>query len=105
MKEIVLSYWLKRQVTSCHLIKNNTYKYILTIHINMHYNKVWKGGHMKNIELIKILKKANCELKRHGSSHDIWFSPITGQQFTVPRHKDEIKTGTVKSILKSAGID
>ncbi len=60
---------------------------------------------MKNIELLKILKKAGCSFVRHGSSHDIWVSPITGQQFAVPRHKDEIKTGTAKSILKSAGIE
>lgn len=60
---------------------------------------------MKNIELLKILKKNGCYLVRHGSNHDMWFSPITGQQFAVPRHKDEIKTGTAKSILKSAGIE
>ncbi len=59
---------------------------------------------MKNAELRKLLKKSKCSLIRHGSNHDIWYSPITGQQFAVPRHKDEIKTGTAKSILRSAGI-
>ncbi len=59
---------------------------------------------MKNAELRKLLKKSKCSLIRHGSNHDIWYSPITGQHFAVPRHKDEIKTGTAKSILRSAGI-
>lgn len=60
---------------------------------------------MKNSELLKILKNHGCYLLRHGSNHDIWFSPITNQQFAVPRHKSEIKPGTVRSILKSAGIE
>lgn len=60
---------------------------------------------MKTTELLKILKKNGCYLIRHGSNHDIWFSPITNKQFAVPRHKDEIKTGTLKSILRDAGIE
>lgn len=60
---------------------------------------------MKNSEIVKILKKNDCSLIRHGSNHDIWFSPITNKQFAVPRHKDEIKTGTAKSILREAGIE
>ncbi|MGN0429223.1 MAG: type II toxin-antitoxin system HicA family toxin [Acetatifactor sp.] len=60
---------------------------------------------MKNSELTKTLKKKGCTLIRHGSNHDIWFSPITNKQFAVPRHKDEIKTGTAKAILKEAGIE
>ena len=60
---------------------------------------------MKNSELTKTLKKKGCTLIRHGSNRDIWFSPITNKQFAVPRHKDEIKTGTAKAILKEAGIE
>lgn len=59
---------------------------------------------MKTIELIKLLKKNNCYLLRHGTNHDIWYSPITNRQFAVPRHKAEVKTGTMKSIFKDAGI-
>lgn len=59
---------------------------------------------MKNSELIITLKKSGCTLIRHGSNHDIWYSPVTNTQFAVPRHKNEIKIGTVKSILKAAGI-
>ncbi len=59
---------------------------------------------MKTSELLKILKKNGCYLIRHGRSHDIWFSPITNRQFSVPRHKDEVKTKTLKSIIEDAGI-
>ena len=59
---------------------------------------------MKTSELLKILKKNGCYLIRHGKNHDIWFSPITNKQFSVPRHKDEIKIGTLGSIMKDAGV-
>lgn len=59
---------------------------------------------MKTSELLKILKKKDCYLIRHGKSHDIWFSPITNRQFTIPRHKDEVKVGTLKNIMEDAGI-
>lgn len=59
---------------------------------------------MKTSELLKILKKNGCYFSRHGKRHDIWISPITNKQFPVPRHKDEIKPGTLKSILDDAGI-
>lgn len=60
---------------------------------------------MKTTELLKILKKNGCTLLRHGSRHDIWQSPITGKQFSVPRHKDDVKPGLLKGILKDAGIE
>ena len=60
---------------------------------------------MKTAELRKILKKNDCYLIRHGKRHDIWFSPITGRQFSLPRHKDEIKTGTLRNILEDAGLN
>lgn len=59
---------------------------------------------MKTQELLKILKKNNCKLKRNGSRHDIWYSELTGKEFTVPRHKAEIPIGTLNNILKEAGL-
>lgn len=59
---------------------------------------------MKTSELLKILKKNKCYLVRHGKNHDIWFSPVTEKQFSVPRHKDEIKIKTLNSIMEDAGI-
>lgn len=59
---------------------------------------------MKTSELLKILKRNDCYLIRHGKSHDIWFSPVSNKQFPIPRHKDEVKTKTLNSIMESAGI-
>lgn len=60
---------------------------------------------MKDSELYQILRKAKCEIEREGTSHTIWFSPISGRKFTVPRHKNEdVPKGTLNSILKAAGI-
>lgn len=66
--------------------------------------KIKERKRMKTQELLKILKKNECYLMRHGNSHDIWFSQRTNKQFTVPRHKAEIKTGTLRNIWKEAGI-
>ena len=59
---------------------------------------------MKTQELLKLLKKNGCSVLRNGSRHGIWYSNITGKQFSVPRHKAEIPTGTLNNILKDAGI-
>ena len=60
---------------------------------------------MKISELIKILKKNGCILIRDGGRHSIWYSPITGNEFAIPRHgAKEIKTGTANRILKDAGL-
>jgi len=45
-------------------------------------------------ELKKQLKKIGCYIEREGKSHEIWFSPITGESFPVGRHKtEEVKSG------------
>ena len=60
---------------------------------------------MKYSELIKQLKKLGCHMVRHGARHDIWYSPITGKQFPIPRHSSEdIKPGTYNSIKDDAGL-
>ncbi|MGO5166398.1 MULTISPECIES: type II toxin-antitoxin system HicA family toxin [unclassified Candidatus Paralachnospira] len=59
---------------------------------------------MKTQELLKMLKKSKCEFVRSGSRHDIWYSPTTGKQFAVPRHKTEVSSGTLNNILKDAGL-
>lgn len=59
----------------------------------------------KYSELYKILRKHKCFPKREGGRHTLWYSPITGKEFPVSRHKtEEVPEGTLKSILKDAGI-
>ncbi|QOY17254.1 type II toxin-antitoxin system HicA family toxin (plasmid) [Escherichia coli] len=46
---------------------------------------------MKSADLLKELIAAGCELKRHkASSHQIWWSPITGKTFPVPHPKKDL---------------
>ena len=60
---------------------------------------------MTTAELLHLLKKNGCTLVRNGGNHDIYFSPITGNQFPVGRHaKEEIPNGTLQNILKRAGL-
>lgn len=60
---------------------------------------------MKVSELLRLLTRAGCSIYRHGSNHDIWYSPITGKKFLVPRHKtEELKPKTLASIKEKAGI-
>ena len=61
---------------------------------------------MKASELKKLLRASGCYIHREGTNHEIWFSPITGKKFPVPRHDaKEIATSTVSSIKRSAGIE
>lgn len=60
---------------------------------------------MKTKEFVTELVSAGCTLVRHGSSHDIWYSPMTNKTFAMPRHgSKEMPTGTEKKIRKEAGI-
>lgn len=60
---------------------------------------------MKLSELLKLFSKNKIKLLQHGKRHDIYFSPITGKKFPVPRHAKEIADGTLQSIKKDAGLE
>lgn len=56
-------------------------------------------------ELKKKLEKiANCILVRQEGGHEIWKAP-TGKPFPVPRHPGDLKNGTLKKIIKQAGLN
>lgn len=60
---------------------------------------------MRTSELVKKLKAAGCYKIREGSSHEIWFSPITEKIFQVGRHAtEEVSNGTCNRIMKDAGL-
>ncbi len=60
---------------------------------------------MRYSELIKILKEKGITFHSHGANHDIYYSPLTKRKVIIPRHKKEIPIGTLKSILKNAGLE
>ena len=60
---------------------------------------------MKVSEMKKLLRQAGCYLVREGDNHEIWFSPITGRRFTLPRHNaHELGTGIERAIRRQAGL-
>ncbi len=60
---------------------------------------------MKYSEIKRKLKKAGCYLKREGTRHEMWYSPLTGNSFPVSRHnKEEANVKTFKSIIKQSGV-
>lgn len=58
---------------------------------------------MKRRNFIRVLVKAGCYLKRHGSNHDIYVNPRNGKKAPVPRHS-EIKESLCELIQKQLGI-
>ena len=61
---------------------------------------------MKYSELEKLIKeRTNCKFLRNGSSHPIWKNPDTGELFEMCYHRsEEVKSGTLRSIIKKAGV-
>ncbi|MFZ1626024.1 MAG: type II toxin-antitoxin system HicA family toxin [Gammaproteobacteria bacterium] len=55
-------------------------------------------------DLKNILKEQGCRFHRQGKGdHEIWFSPISDQYFTVD---GDIKSRhTANAVLKQAGLD
>lgn len=60
---------------------------------------------MKTHELKKKLRAGGCYFVSEGGEHERCYSPLTGRNFYVWRHKKEMPTGTVKAILKEAGLE
>lgn len=59
---------------------------------------------MKYSELHRKLKKAGC-YQIGTNRHPWWYSPLTKQKFQTSHHEaEEVSPGTLKNIIKSAGI-
>ncbi len=58
---------------------------------------------MKRQKLIQELTQSGCVLLRHGSNHDIYQNPLTGQKQPVPRHPN-INDILAKHIKKYLGL-
>lgn len=58
---------------------------------------------MKRRAFLRELKRAGCELVRHGKRHDVYRNPVNGQQAPVPRHA-EIANTLCEVIRKQLGL-
>jgi predicted RNA binding protein YcfA (HicA-like mRNA interferase family) len=57
-------------------------------------------------EIIKRLKRFGFTFDRQAAgSHEIWYNPSSGRYTTVPNHPGDMLEGTLRAILKQAGID
>lgn len=55
-------------------------------------------------DVIKKLRKLGFAFRRAtGGSHEIWWNEKTRKTCVIPHHK-EIKVGTLRSILRQAGV-
>ncbi len=56
-------------------------------------------------QIIKILKKKGFKFYRQAAgSHEIWYNPQSKKFTTIPNHSGDMPEGTLKAILKQAGI-
>lgn len=56
-------------------------------------------------EVIRKLKKLGFEFDRQAKgSHEIWWNPSTRARTTIPNHPGDIPEGTLRAILRSAGV-
>ena len=55
--------------------------------------------------IIKRLKKFGFVFDRQAAgSHEIWYNEQTGLYTTIPNHPGDMPEGTLRAILKQAGI-
>jgi len=61
---------------------------------------------MKYNELERKVKKIGCyDTGRQRRGHPLWYSPVTKKEFEMSNHgSEEVATGTLKAILKAAGL-
>lgn len=60
--------------------------------------------HMNSKDIIKKLEKDGWELVATKGSHHQFKHPTKSGRVTVPHPKKDMKIGTVKSIMKQAGL-
>ena len=56
-------------------------------------------------EIVKRLKRYGFKFDRQAAgSHEIWYNPQTNCYTTIPNHPGDMPEGTLRAILKLAGI-
>ena len=57
-------------------------------------------------DIVKRLKQLGLEFHRQAAgSHEIWYNPALNRYTTIPNHPGDMPEGTLRAILKHAGID
>ena len=62
-------------------------------------------GGFRYRDIVRRLGRLGFEFRRHAAgSHEIWFNPQTGKFTTIPNHPGDMPEGTLRAILKQAGV-
>jgi predicted RNA binding protein YcfA (HicA-like mRNA interferase family) len=57
-------------------------------------------------EIVSRMKRHGFEFSRQAAgSHEIWLNPLTRRFTTIPNHPGDMPEGTLRAILRQAGID
>jgi predicted RNA binding protein YcfA (HicA-like mRNA interferase family) len=57
-------------------------------------------------EVVRRLKRLGFEFGRQAAgSHEIWVNLVTHRYTTIPNHPGDVPEGTLRAILRQAGID
>jgi len=57
-------------------------------------------------EVTRKLRACGFQFDRQAAgSHEIWHNPGTGRYTTVPNHPGDLPEGTLRAILKQAGVN
>ena len=56
-------------------------------------------------DIVRRLRYFGFAFLRHAvGSHEIWHNSVTGRYTTIPNHSGDMPPGTLRAILKQAGI-
>ncbi|MDE3095156.1 MAG: type II toxin-antitoxin system HicA family toxin [Chloroflexota bacterium] len=56
-------------------------------------------------DVLRKLRRAGFTFDRHAKgSHEIWWNPTTRARTTVPNHPGDLPEGTVRAIVRQAGL-
>ncbi|HEY95210.1 MAG TPA: type II toxin-antitoxin system HicA family toxin [Dehalococcoidia bacterium] len=59
---------------------------------------------LKPDEVISALEKAGFSVKRQTGSHAVLFKPGIPRPITVPVHKGDVPTGTLRAIIRQSNL-
>lgn len=66
---------------------------------------MWRLTGFKYREIVQRLKALGFQFNRQAAgSHEIWFNPSTLRYTTIPNHPGDMPEGTLRAILKQAGV-
>ena len=60
----------------------------------------------KHVDVARRLRALGFVFDRPGpGSHEVWRQPATGRKVTIPHHPGDMPEGTLRAVLREAGID